>query len=206
MKKAILAISVFVALSGCETMPQQQPRPTSADDPSRACFLELMRDPRLQVLLPKVGTIDSPDGATIEMMASTARPTEEEKAALSVWGAGRKSCADMGRSFRAQYAPPGWAENYDRSQSASIQNIAALYGGSIGYGQFIIERQRIATAGRARSAEINRLDNQARQQEAQQDAARADAALQMMLMQQQRNQPVTTTCNRFMNQVNCTTR
>lgn len=205
--KVLPLAGACIILAGCvATMPQQAARPTAADDPSNKCFQALGSDQRFAPLTPHLGDISKVDQASIEMLASTAKPTEQEKKALSVWGVARQTCADMGRSFRAEYAPPGWATAFDAQQNALIRTIASLYAGNITYGQFIAERQRLASSTRARLDEVNGQDRAARTQQAQQEAARADAALQMMLQQQRANQPVTTTCNRFMNTVNCTTR
>ena len=197
---------VTMTLAGCETMQQQPRRLTSADDPSNSCFRGMDIDPRFKPLVAKLGTISRADQASIEMMASTDKPTPEEKTALSIWGASRQECTAMGRSFRSVNAPNGWASAYESQQSAVLQAIARLYSGDITYGQFIIERQRIATIAAGQFADISGRDSQARAQHAQQEAARADAALQMMLIQQQQNRPITTNCNRFGNNVNCTTR
>lgn len=213
MKLVTALLALTVALPGCvQTMPNVQ-RMTAEHDPSRSCFQGQEIDPRFEALKPRLGAIARADRATIEMLASNDKATNDEKAVLSLWAKSRQECAEMGRLYRERNAPPGWQTAFDAQQNTIIQAIASLYSGNITYGQFVAERQRIASASIAQLESIDNRDTTARAaraQEAQQGANRASDALQMMLMQQQQirqqRQPINTTCTRFFDQVNCTTR
>lgn len=206
--KIALAILASAALAGCiQTTPQQQARRlTSADDPTMGCLLRMDSDQQFQALIVRLGSVSYANRATIQMMASKERPTEDEKSALSNWGLARQACVDQGRSFRAANAPPAWTAAFTSSQNQLLQAIAALYSGELTYGQFISERQRISDTAARQLQEASDADVARNNQQRQMEQARSDAALQMFLQNQQANKPVNTTCNRFMNTVNCTTR
>lgn len=187
-----ISILAVCLLAGCvATMPQQSARPTSRDDPSNSCFVGLESDARLQILISKIGAIGKPDRASIEMMASKDFPTEAEKVALSTWGLERRRCSDLGSNFRATYAPPGWTEIHNWQQSSVLQAIAGLYGGSLTYGQFIAERERIAQESIKQFKESNSRNMAARAQQAQQNQERTAAAIQMLMLAQPRPAPMT---------------
>lgn len=210
---AVLAVGL---LAGCVvTMPQQAVRPTSASDPSSNCFASMQSDQRIQILAQKINL--SGPNSSIEMMASKDIPTEEEKKALSTWALARQACVDLGRDYRARYGAPGWANVIEWQQSAVLEAIAGLYGGSLTYGQFNVERTRIATAVNAQARDAADRNSAARAQRAQLDDAtsarelreyqeRNNATMQMLIQQTQMNKPIRTDCNRFGNSVNCTTR
>ena len=206
--KISAVLAACLVMAGCmETAPRQQAqRPTAADDPSTRCFDQLENDDRFAILKPHFGAISRANQASIEQLASTARPTEDEKRAISVLGVARQTCASLGTAFRAAYAPPGWVASMEAGQSKVLLAMAKLYGGDYTYGQIVPERQQIAVVTNAQLQQASNADSAARNQQAQQEAARANQALQMFLLQQQANRPVTTSCNRFMNTVNCTTR
>jgi len=218
--KLFFATLAVVLLAGCLQTAPVQKRLTEADDPFGDCFSALESDPKLAVLIPKIGAIARPDRATIEQMASKEKPTSEAKQAISAWGVSRQYCHDLGRQFRAANAPLGFGAAYDSAQSALLENIANLYGENITYGQFISERLRLAKISMAEMDDINNRDGVARQQRAREDSARAGMALQNMIQQQQaqqqlqlqeqqilqQNRPINTTCNRYGTITNCTTR
>lgn len=211
-----LAVLAVALLSGCvATMPQQAARPTSASDPSNNCLTSMQSDERIQILAQKINL--SGPNSSIEMMASKDVPTEEEKKALSTWALARQACVDLGRDYRARYGAPGWANVIEWQQSAVLEAIAGLYGGSLTYGQFNVERTRVATAVNAKARDVADRNSSLRAQQAQQDAAasarelreyqeRNDATMQMLIQQTQTNKPIRTDCNRFGTSVNCTTR
>ncbi len=179
MKLLLILIGAF--LIGCASgTGQAQGRPTAAGDPSYACYDARENTPSLSILKPKVGRLFSGADPTIEMRANQTKPTLEEKQALSEWGQARQQCAEMGRSYRASYAPPGWAAAFDESQSLILQAIANLYGGSITYGQFIAERERIGNAAGSKMQEADQLDITSRRQQVQQAQDRANAALRTL--------------------------
>lgn len=224
MKIAFTAL-VVALLAGCVTQPQQQTRrPSSEDDPSARCFTTLSTEAKFAPLSAKIGSIGVPDKAGIEQMASKERVTEEDKPLLSAWAAARQACAEQGRGFRAQYAPPGWVPTYDSLQSGVLVAIANLYGGNITYGEFITERLRVSEIAKAQFSDASNRDMSARQQQAQIDSQRADAAMGMLMQQQQQqqqlqqqrqqalqqqmqnNRTINTTCNTFGGVVSCTSR
>lgn len=210
--KIIAIFAACLVLTGCvATAPTQQAkRPTSADDPSTKCFIDLENDQRFSLLKPYLGSISRTDRATIEQMTNTAKPTEEERKILSVWSFARQTCASLGTAFRAAYAPPGWVAITEAGQSQIMLALAKLYSGEYSYGQFVTERKQVGITTTAKLSDISTADSAARTQQARQEAAQADQALQMFLLQQQQirqaNRPITTSCNRVFDTVNCTTR
>jgi hypothetical protein len=167
-----------LALAGCNaTMPQQQSRPTAADDPSGMCFKTVPDNPRIAVLKSKI-PLDNPRSATVEMLSSTDRPTDEERKALSIWAEHRAACTESGRSFRARYAPPGWALAVEEGQAALTQMIANLYSGAMTYGQFNGERSRLAIQTQAKLEATSRNAQHAEAQDRR--AAEQAAAIQQM--------------------------
>lgn len=205
---AIVAIACLTACAAA--LAQQQSRPTSRDDPTRSCFSQAENNsPTLDVLKPKLGNLFGRAVPTIEMRANRDKPTDEEKQALSTWAQIRQQCLEMGRAFRAQYSPPGWAVAFDESQSQFLAAIANLYVGDISYGQFVAERERLAIAGSAKLEQADRSNMaamaqqqaQQRAMEQQQNQARTNAAIQLLLQPQPRPaQPM------FSPSVNCTSR
>jgi hypothetical protein len=187
--RALLPALVLV-LAGCNaTMPQQQSRPTANDDPSGGCFAGIPINPELAAIAGKIPLGDS-RMATLQMLSSKEVPTETEKQALSLWAKYRTECVERGRSFRARWAPPGWATAYENGQVSAMQAIAALYGGGT-YGQFNVDRQRI---GAQLAANLEAASRGAQQAEANQRASDQAASLQslqtMQLLQSMQPRPV----------------
>jgi hypothetical protein len=186
-----LALIALVALAGCNaTMPQQH-RPTAADDPSVKCFAEMETDQRFAILRPHIGSMTRANAASLEVLASTARPTDQEKRAISVWGVARQTCAAMGDSFRAQYAPPGWKLAVDDGQQQVLGLMARLYAGEITYGEFARGRQAIASEIGQRMQEADQRNTAALAQQAAARSAQAanNAANTALIMQMLRPQP-----------------
>lgn len=205
MRKLIVCLSVSMLLFGCVNQ-QQTRRPTATDDPSNRCFGVFVGDPRLEPLIPKIGSLSQPDDVTLEMMANKEKPNETEKAALSIWAAARKSCVDLGRSFRAQYAPSGYSNSYETMQAGILSAIAALYAGDITYGQFIAERSRLTMTGQDAMVSSSERDQSVRNQQARDEQERRNAITQSILQRQRDSQPVTTNCYKVGNSISCTTR
>lgn len=135
-----------MVLAGCNaTMPQQQ-RPTAADDPSAPCFRALPTNAALAPIANKI-PLNDPAQATLGMLASIDRPTENEKVALREWAKLQIDCLEWGRQFRAQHAPAGWVLALEQGQALLMQAMAALYSGGT-YGQFNGERKRTALRAR----------------------------------------------------------
>lgn len=182
----LTVIACAVALAGCNaTMPQ---RPTAADDPSRPCFEGIPINPQLAAIAPKI-SLTGASAASLQMLSDPTKPTEQEKEVLALWAKYRAECVAAGRSFRARYAPPGWASAYEDGQLATMRAIAGLYGGSLTFGQFNMERQKIASAMESNlNAAADRADQRA-------DVARGQALQSLQTMQllqamQPRPQPI----------------
>lgn len=192
MKTVVLALPLAIGLVACQaTAPQ---RKTAADDPSNPCFQSIEHNPSVQILKPRIGSLVNADAATLEMRASNAVPTEEEKAALRSWAELRKTCLDVGREFRAQYAPSWYTALIDESQAKFIVNMSKLYAGQSTYGQFVNERTALVAETRARQASANenakRADQQAAAARQAQSAAEMNNALMLMQMSQPRPAPL----------------
>lgn len=208
----LLTIGAALVLAGCNaTMPERQI--TEADDPARPCFTSLPTNERWSMLNAKI-PLDSPRQATLQMLADSSKPSDQEREALSQWANARKLCADMGLAFRHRHAPPGVASVYDRQQTALLQAIAALYAGDLTYGQFNVQRQRIGTQT---NAEYDSLRSQQVQQasQAQSDALQTLQLQQLLQASQPRPRPLpmptppqTVNCNsqQIGNQVHTTCR
>jgi hypothetical protein len=111
------------------------------------------------------------------MLTDRSMASEDEKAAISLWAKERVECADVGRQFRATYAPPRYATAYDDGQMRITQAIASLYAGQFTYGQFNAERQRLAAQFQSSLVEAQ-LSAQRENQD--REAARRNAALQQL--------------------------
>lgn len=223
MKVLLLVAALGGILVGCVTPGPQAKRPTAADDPSNGCFAEIAYDKRFVVLREKMAINVKADQPSLDMLANKTTPNDEERVALREWVSQRATCASMGTSFRAQHAPPVYAAQFNATQTAIANLAARLYGGDITYGEFNRARAENSSAGQARLAEeaqrARDLDNaqRAANQRAAAAMAQQNFQTQQILQQQQQIQnqqmlqqsmPTTTTtnCQRWGNQVNCTTR
>lgn len=155
MRKALalglLGAAAVAVTTGCANYAPFGTKPAAQEDPSAYCFRSLSRDPRLSVLASKIGAVENPDSATVAQMTSGERPNAAEKDALTLWGAERQRCFEAGRKYRAAATSPGYQLALERLHLQYVNNIAQLYAGTIGYGQFIQERKRIALDATARS-------------------------------------------------------
>lgn len=226
MKTAII-LAALALLAGCDTMPQQQvqqaPRPTAADDPSVTCARRAAVMPQFAPLSEKIAINMRADQVSLEMLADRARPTDQEKALLSAWQQQRVACFDVGVSFRAAYAPPRYVAWLSSSHNGTSGLVARLYGGDMTYGEFNRARASLAADTEATRLEMQQRERETQAAAAAQDDANRRAAAGMMLQnmqnqqllqqqlqqqqmqQMQQNRPSTTNCQRFGNQVNCTT-
>lgn len=198
----LFTIAGVILLAGCNATMPQQSRPTAADDPSAPCFRGIPVDPRLATIAGKI-PLDHPRKASLAMLASTERPTDAEKAELSLWAKYRAECTAAGRSFRARYAPPGWATAMEDGQVAITQAIATLYAGGT-YGQFNSERQRLAMQMQANMDSAARNAQQsAEARQAAERAANLQALQTMQLLQVMQPKPMpinpTVNCTSFRN-------
>jgi hypothetical protein len=187
MMRAIYLAPIALVLSACQaTAPQQK---TAADDPSNPCFQSIEHNPSVQILKPRIGSLTNPDAASLDIRASALKPTEEEKSALRSWAELRQTCLDVGRQFRAQYAPAWYTSIIDESQSRFIINLSKLYAGQSTYGQFVNERTALAAETRARQSAANEGAKRSEQQAAAARQAQSSAELSNALMLMQLSQP-----------------
>lgn len=147
MKKIISMMAFAAVAAGCSNMPSQLAAPV---DPSAYCFSSLSRNPLLDVLIPKIGAVTTPNAATIEQLSNAARPTAEEKETLAFWATERQRCFDSGRDYRAQRTAPIYALALEQHHTLFLDNLSQLYAGNIGYGDFIKRRQSIALEAQSR--------------------------------------------------------
>ncbi len=184
--KSISLLVTAVLLAGCTaTMPQDR-RPTAADDPSGRCFEALDIDARFTSLLPKVGSVAKTGAASLEALASKEKASEEDKRVISILAVARQTCADAGRQFRAQHAPPGWAAAFDAGQQESLALFARLYAQELTYGEF--NRARLEAANRTRTA-LNQSSAAAQQAEANERSAAVQALQTQQLIQSMQPRP-----------------
>ncbi len=182
-----LAFAAVLALTGCNATTNQ----AAITDPSTACFAGLASDTRFQPLIPHIGAIDKADQASIDMLTSKAMPTEPERVALKVWAVARNTCMDMGAETRKVHQPPHFQGLMESYNTALVLGIARLYAGEINYGQFVTERQRLASeASRAWAVARTNFNAERRQaQAAQQAQAAADMTNAMILLQASQPRP-----------------
>jgi hypothetical protein len=198
--RLVCLLALAAAISGCVTT--QPPGPSAENDPSRSCLQRLSQQADIAPLAKKIGSLWSANETTIQQLADTARPDEAEKAMLAYWGSERMECLARGRPFRQQWAPPGYSEVYESAQMNIVHLIARLYSGEITFGQFNVARNENSANSNAR---LERLRDRDMAQAAAARQQADNAALQMMLLQE-RQRPLQTSCYRIGSTVNCTTR
>lgn len=127
-----------------------------ANDPTFECFDRAYADPRLSILIPKVGAIGNIDDISLEQLTSKEKPTDDEKKALRLWAEFRKECELIGRPIRQQ-AVPEVASVMLEYHMLMIQLTARLYSDEITYGEFNVERQK---QGSRYLAKMNQLQQE----------------------------------------------
>ena len=103
-------------------------------DPSGPCFAAIADKPELQILKGKV--VIGGGSPTLEMLASTKKPTKAEKVAISAWVATAEECMRMGESWRAQNYPASVNSMMGQRVVSAKALIADLYAGKISYGAY----------------------------------------------------------------------
>lgn len=225
MKKLLLM--ALLPLVGCVTPGgghQQAKKPTADDDPSQPCFESIAYDKRFVSLRDKIAINLRPNQLPLEMLSNAAFPTEDEKQTLGVWVVARQACMDAGEAFRARYAPPEYRANMASNVNRVKLLAAKLYAKQITYGEFNQMRAENSLDSQRTMATLQQREREAMAARAAEDQARRDAAVgaaiqnmqtQQLIQQQQQlqnqqllqqNMPRTTNCQRWGNQVNCTTR
>lgn len=223
MKLAATLLSA--ALVGCAA--QRTTGPSGAEliaaDPSNQCFQKVTEQFSGGVLGKKISFGGMP---SLEMVIDKSKPTAQEKEALSQLSAGRQQCFEQGRAYRAQHLPGPIALAIEEGTSATTMLMAKLYAGELTYAQFNIARDENLSRYKAKLVEYDRQANQAQAQAIADEATRRQSAANALLQTQQAIQaqqqvspaptyqivqpptfrtPTTTNCQRWGNQVNCTT-
>lgn len=226
MRKLLLI--ALLSLAGCAVPQQRQapPRYVSSEDPTQQCMDRLRTDVFLvQTLGPKTG-FGSNTPPSLELRADKSTPSQEEKQALSMYAAARQQCKMVGESYRRSTVPPVIAAAMDAGWNGIDNLLAKLYAGDITFGQY--NQMRVENGAQAndkiRSAAAV-LDQAQAQADAQNAANRQMAAgmlmqslqqqqalqqqqqqlqQQQLYQMQQNNRTINTNCQRFGNQVNCT--
>lgn len=210
MRIAAIALAV-VALSGCATRPVYQPQM----DASVACMSELRNTPAAAIISAKA-TLNGLDQPTVEMLSDSSYATDAEKGAISAYSRTRARCRELGDGYRGTVIPAAIKLRQDAVFASTTGLLARVYSGQITWGQFNSERGRamrdaqqdiMQTAGRMEA------EDQERRQRAAAAFSNSLAQQQQIQLQQQmlnqqiyqQNRPVQTNCNRFGNQVSCTT-
>jgi hypothetical protein len=200
--RTVLAIAVLAAAAAAHAQ-----RPTGADDPTIHCLRSLSERAELAPLAAKIGDLNNAHRQTLPQLADPSKPTEDEKALISLWGTERMTCLDRGRQFRAQYAPPAFAQAFEGGQQRFITLLARLYSGELTYGQFNQARNESATQMAAQFQQAAQgLNDLARAEQAQRQAeAQAQFQSGLQLLQMARPQPVPMP-NLMQPSVNCISR
>lgn len=180
-----------------------------AQDPSTACLAELRADSRIQAIEQKV-PFDVSKGQPLEVLASKAKPNNEEKAALSFLASEGERCFDLGSEWRQKNYPPEVNALMTTYRVEMVSALADLYAGNITYGELAKFRAKQvadlknnvdAIAAKAEAKRVAKAQHQqelaAQQQQEQQQAqaqreanirqeeeARRQAALQLLLNRQ----------------------
>jgi len=154
----------------------------------------------------------------VELMSSAAKIAPIQRQALLTYLAANQKCRQLSRSELSQY--PSFLLVYENYYGDTDILYAKLISKEITIGE--ANRQKSALLAKAKteftlaSEKINNQFNAAINQEVQtaqaQDAQRRAIAAQYLMnqqninaQQQMNNKPINTTCNRWGNQVNCTT-
>jgi len=140
-------------------------------DPSAICISSMTENPELQILKTRF-PLTSEVPATLEMLASNAKPNKNEKVALLKLDANLYKCFVEGRDWRQRAYPPALnvaSDEYIVSQRAVL---ADLYAGKIAYGEFIKKRDAVDAKLVSVAREIQN-QNAAAQRESARQAQRA---------------------------------
>jgi len=176
---------------------------------------ELRSTPAAAVIAAKA-TLNGLEQPNIELLADTSYATDEDKAALATYSRARARCRELGDGYRGTVIPAAIKLRQDATFAGTTTLLARLYAGQITWGQFNSER-----GSAMREAQLEIMQTASRMQAAEQEQRQRAATAfsnglaqqqqiqfqQQMLNQQiyQQNRPVQTNCNRFGNQVSCTT-
>lgn len=210
----------LVALVGCANKPTLTAAQITQNDPTVACFARINNDPQFEKTIAGPLGLKDMGPPSIELLANKDKPNEAQRSAISAYGAARMNCMEAGSAYRQANMPPVIASLMDEGRQNVNMLLAKLYRGDLTFGEF--HEARVENGNRVR--ERMRVDDRYRAEAQANAQARSNAALgaalqnyqtqqvqQQQLLNQQLQQQIrpptttTTNCNRFGNQVNCTT-
>jgi hypothetical protein len=181
MQKIILSlITCFICLIA-----------NAQSDPTIACAQEIENKPELQIIKDKVALLDARK-QTLEMLSNNAKPTKEEKSAISKWDTYLTQCIDIGREFRKSYRSPKQVAVIEENASEHKNLTAELYAGKLSYGSYAKARADLVKKMNVAMADANQDAIKASQaaQSANQDANRQQQLVdqQQQIINQQARQ------------------
>jgi len=151
-------------------------------DPTLRCINELAQLPELTILQNKAPVLTT--SQTFDMLTNSDKASGEELPAIKAWAQGRERCQALGDSYRRSI-PTGVTAAIEAAYRDFLNMLADLYTGNLTYGEFARRRaeRNTQTASQIQRAaeEYNRGVAQKNQAAAQEDAARRDAAIQILL-------------------------
>jgi hypothetical protein len=118
------------------------------------CFRRISTDDSLTIISTHLA-LDSVKAQTLDMLASTQRPTEDEKRAIGHWASLLSVCHSQQIAAMERWNVPGSVRAlFNQTSSASRDLRALLYSGAMTYGEFARERQKISDAFEVAEAKI----------------------------------------------------
>jgi len=232
MKNIPISLVFILVLVGCAQHQYQAPQDTYAQQQSarlrgqsnewnmakQTCISNLKANPSVQLVYAEVFYENNSSPNKVELMSSTAKVTEKQKKAVLEYLSLNQAC----RAIDTQYG---------NSFPTIVSAMSAYYGDmDIVYAKLLSKEITIGQANREKTTRLSKLNsdttnasqeidnklssqhNQEVQATQAQDAQRRAIAAQYLInlqninaQQQMNNKPVNTTCNRYGNQVNCTT-
>ncbi len=174
------------------------------------CIGKLQSDPELSGISKKL-SLSNASTATLAMLADDAKPTEAEKALISLWSSKRDTCFQA-KVFMSTFYPSNeqWTV-FLQSYNASNQLIVNLYKSAISYGEFTKQRQELNLDNQKRAQQINAKQT-AQQQNNAENERQHQLEQQRVNIEQQKANAIQTQANKIqiptiVNQTtNCTSR
>jgi citrate lyase beta subunit len=211
-KYAIIAL-ICIAVASCATQAQKQSQIISdagelAGAELTICVSAAGNDPAISAL--RANMPDNANDLTLSQQTNASKATDEEIAMIYIRHEKLQVCRNK---YIAAISPvmPGIANAMVEVYTKTDKELIRLVKKEISWGDYVVARRDIATAGRTTvTAEGQRIDDALRQSHNGEMAERQAAAenfaayIQTQQMINAMNRPVTTQCTRFGNTVNCT--
>lgn len=198
----MVALSAVFGLSGCGLVQQYQSNKQNqeiqnhisqfqSEDSARKelCKSRIDNDARLDPLRSHIN-LSSESDSSIQQLASTKKPTANEKKAILAWDEVETECVNAREALIAKYSPPPeYVQVYRSYVTTQKQNRANLWGGKFTYGEYIkasqdAKSQHDKSTAAVRAARTNQR-MQAEMQQAQINAVNAQAAAAVISAQAQ---------------------